>query len=122
LCACGRGELATDIIIIRGQSTVVASQCTLETLRADPPSPEWARWPPGNPKNGVGFLPLDMSPVPQGAYAGVGVDAGTRSRVMLDRCLIQGLVCGVLAREATDVSMDDCVVRWNQYFTTAYTA
>jgi len=112
--ACGRGEHATDIMILRGQSTAVASQCTFEVLRPDEPSPEWARWPPGDPKNGYGLMPIDISPLPQGGYAGVGVDAGTRSRVMMDRCLLQGLVCGILARDATDLSMDDCVLRWNQ--------
>ena len=112
---CGQGELAPDIMILRGHSTVVASQCTFEPLRRDAPSPEFARWPPGNPKDGVGFLPADVWPVPQDGYAGVGVDAGTRARAMLDRCLLQGLMCGVVARDAADVSLDDCVLRWNQY-------
>jgi len=113
--ACGRGALATDILILRGQSTIVASQCTIEALRPDEPSPEWARWPPGNPKDGVGVIPPDISPMPQGGYVGAGVDAGTRTRVMLDRCLLQGLLCAVVARDACDLSLDDTVLRWNQY-------
>ena len=113
--ACGRGELATDIMILRGRATVVASQCTFECLRPDPAGPEWARWPPGLPSNAVGVFPIVVSPLPQNAYAGVGVDAGMRTRVMLDRCLLQGLVAGVLARDATDLSVDDSVFRWNQF-------
>ena len=112
---CGRGEIAVDIMILRGQSTVVASQCSFEVLRDDDPSPEWARWPPGKPRDGTGITPIDVSPIPQGGYAGVGVDAGMRTRVMIDRCLLQGLVCAILARDATDVSVDDSILRWNQY-------
>ncbi len=118
LAVSGRGELAPDIMTLRGHSTVVASQCTFEPLRRDKPSPEWARWPPGNPKDEGCFLPADVCPMPQDGYAGVGVDAGVRSRAMLDRCLLQGLMCGVVARDAADVSIDDCVMRWNQYAVT----
>ena len=120
LMVSGTGMVPPDIIYVRNRAMVHLLRSTLRPLRRDPPSPEWAAWPPGRPKNGGGVggrtgVPAECNPSPQGGFAGFGVHASGDTKVVIERCEFLGLLAGVGAFGLTDLSVDDSLIQWCQY-------
>jgi len=112
--AAGRDTLAVHVLELAGSTMVYLEQCCIQTLFSGIPDSSWASWPPGFATQGDKHYPAAYNPCPQDGYASFGLSIRGSCKCNLFRCCMQGLLLGAAVQDLSEVTFDECVIRWNQ--------